>query len=357
MVHFITMLLLADFAKRCGGHDVQRLRSAHFPSLSRFRAKRTNVTMEEGEAPAWRDWGNGECMRWTGGTCENFGCRSKRGPTTCEQALCICAPLHCVDAIGECVPERGESLGSYAIRSLMPVEASKPYLGLTPYTGEDWQEVTHVPSSSASSEPVWEVIRTPGGRLRLESAANPGHLLTAVGFQGKHGVVWRAFVGKLKHVYPLQVTFQARRAASLPIGGGDILRGIELWSPQADHALVSSLPGIQEAGPDGEGIEFSCNPDDDWCAGEELFAFEPPLPDGLVTAGPRQDIRPLSPYARWMRFWKMLPKGPLGVFLFYVLLLAWICCAYWLARSCIESCFGPIRPSGRRRQRAPPPQN
>jgi len=138
------------------------------------------------------NFGDLTCMRWTGGSCSVFSCKSDRGPTVCEQGYCMCQSGHCANAEGVCDAYPGEWLGSYALRFVNAYDQQTPYVQATPFaqhTGTGLFDLdytaaarrhgcTHSLAANADPGKYWKIALTGHGHLRFESNVEPGHVMS-----------------------------------------------------------------------------------------------------------------------------------------------------------------------------------
>eukprot|EP00929_Paragymnodinium_shiwhaense_P039981 TRINITY_DN20914_c0_g2_i1.p1 TRINITY_DN20914_c0_g2~~TRINITY_DN20914_c0_g2_i1.p1 ORF type:complete len:385 (-),score=33.90 TRINITY_DN20914_c0_g2_i1:12-1166(-) len=276
------------------------------------------------------DYGNLQCMRWTGGTCQFFACFLDRGKTECVEGKCMCPPGYCSSTKGACeYGNAGKALGTHAVRFVNAHDQSQPYLGVTE-SANTWDNsaavVASVPSAEDSSA-QWEMVLTPHGYVRFESRLHPQQVLTIYNSRRRRSRRRRNSFLQVEEHGTNASDSSAHERADGRTAGGDARAGIsdddDLWpqvrnietvTPLEASFLVREVSGGLEIWDPDNGVSLSSADRNKWfedgvakrgiaectektwfsdgCNGRELVAFEPPLaeealsPEGhiLVTA-------------------------------------------------------------------------
>lgn len=299
------------------------------------------------------DYGDLTCMRWTGGTCGFSSCSADRGLTECIEGKCFCTSGQCSDMHGVCQPEHeGEWLGRHAIRFLQAYDEDQPYISTTTETisdDESWTEAKcDVLAAVGNSSKEWKIALTPGGFVRLESAAKPGNVITIYnnrrrrtededfflqagsspesngsmapsvaasaspannssenessdpGDASSDADLWPMLMN-VETASPLAVSFQVRKVAG----------GLELWNPAHGVSLASAekstswLDDGDPVTPHGVGECYPAGLLSNGCGNRELLRFEPELPESVVTTGDRKEVETVG----GLRWWQIALIG------------------------------------------------
>eukprot|EP00929_Paragymnodinium_shiwhaense_P094577 TRINITY_DN5522_c0_g1_i1.p1 TRINITY_DN5522_c0_g1~~TRINITY_DN5522_c0_g1_i1.p1 ORF type:complete len:395 (-),score=42.12 TRINITY_DN5522_c0_g1_i1:37-1164(-) len=254
------------------------------------------------------DYGNLQCMRWTGGTCLVFGCFLDRGKTECIEGKCMCPPGYCSNTKGVCeYGNNGKDIGAHSLRFVNAHDQSQPYLGMTQIT-DVFDSHRKIVASVSDPGAHWKLVLTPHGYVRFESTLLPEHVLTIynnrrrrthshflqveeqatnatdssthqhaerrTGEDARAGIsdsddLWPV-VRKIETVTPLQASFLIR----------EVDGGLEVWDPDNGVSLASADTDQWIADDMAEHGVAECREENWWyegCEGREVVAFEPPL--------------------------------------------------------------------------------